>query len=155
MPLTGAQLQSLADHGLQTLALLDGLAKQVRQLIGLRQENELNEAQFILGLAEAVMGIEHVALPHRHEFELVALRYALKRKSNESAARRMRKIRALRSGEEPEAEPSVPVPEPHIPSEHELAREAELVRMAQASEDEISIEEALWGEGPKAPEKPI
>ena len=152
MPLTGAQLQSLADHGLQTLALLDGLAKQVRQLIGLRQESEINEAQFILGLAEAVLGIEHVALPHRHEFEIVALRYALKRKSNESAARRMRKIRALRSGEEP---PEASPPEPHIPSEHELAREAELVRMAQASEDEVSIEEALWGEGPKAPEKPI
>ena len=142
MPLTGAQLQSLADHGLQTLALLDGLAKQVRQLIGLRQESEINEAQFILGLAEAVLGIEHVALPHRHEFEMVAMRYALKRKSNESAARRMRKIRALRSGEEsPSAEASPP--EPHIPSEHELAREAELVRMAQASEDEVSIEEAL------------
>ena len=153
MPLTGAQLQSLADHGLQTLALLDGLAKQVRQLIELRQESEINEAQFILGLAEAVLGIEHVALPHRHEFEMVAMRYALKRKSNESAARRMRKIRALRSGEE--LEPSAPPPEPHIPSEHELAREAELVRMAQASEDEISIEEALWGEGPKAPKKPI
>ena len=136
MPITSHSLFSLAQSGLAGLAVCDAEINEVTRLLRARRAGLLSEGDFLSELDSAIAGHFNATMGFRHTFEMSIMRYTLKRKVNESAARRMRKRRALTRGEDPALS---------VPTEEEEKKETFLLRMEREAEAaEAGATEAIF-----------
>ena len=139
MPISSLQLATLAESGQSLISLLRLQSDQVARLLRLRTSGEIAEPVFLEALSSIYAGQELATMPQAHLFEMTLLRFALKRKENERARFRMRKLRAKGRGEVPQ--------EIRVPSEERLRKEEEyslMIRKAQEAEALVSDEDAIF-----------
>lgn len=139
MPISSLQLATLAESGQSLISLLRLQSDQVARLLRLRTSGEISESAFLEALSSIYAGQELATMPQAHLFEMTLLRFSLKRRENERARFRMKKLRAKgRGGLERET---------RAPSEERLRKEEEyslMIKKAQEAEELVSDEDAIF-----------